>query len=89
MTLYQFKLLEKEGQIDLVNTYAVPIAERVEGNYTYKLLQLDTFYIEEEWHTVFNERRSFIAFISEERLQPYLQSIDLSSLHLPITKSNK
>ena len=86
MTLYQFKLLERAEQIDLLDKQAVSLAERIDGDYTYKLFQLGSFYIEEEWHTKFNERRSFIAFISEERLQPYLNTIDLSSLHLSSKK---
>lgn len=83
MTLFQFKLLDKQEQIDLIDTSATFLAERIDDNYTYKLLQIDSFYIEEGWHTIFNERRSFTAFIAEERLKPYLQMIDLSSLGIP------
>ncbi len=88
MMLYQFKLLESVEQLELIEKCGVYLAERIDGDYTYKLLQLETFYVEEEWHTKFNERRKFISFISEEKLEPYLQNIDLSSLHLP-TKKNR
>ena len=80
MTLYQFKLLERSEQIEMISKQAVYLTERIDGDYTYKLYQLDTFYIEEEWHTKFNERRSYNSFISEEQLTPYLKNIDLSSL---------
>jgi hypothetical protein len=80
--MHQFTLLEKAEQVDLIEQKAIYVTERVEGNYTYKLYHLEAFYIEEEWHTTFNERRTYIAFISEERLQPYLNIIDLSALQI-------
>ena len=86
MTLYQFKFLEKQEQIDLIDKKAVFLAERIDGDYTYKLYQLDAFYIEEEWHTKFNERRSFISFISEDKLTPYLNTIDLAALKVSAKK---
>lgn len=86
MTLYQFKLLEKTEQIELIEKLAIYLAERIDGNYTYKLFQMDTFYVEEEWHTAFNDRRSFISFISNENLKPYLNMVDLSALHVSLKK---
>lgn len=83
MTLYQFKLLNTQEQVDLIEKFAIFLAARVDGVHRYKLLQLDSFYIEEEWQIIFNERRRFTAFIATERLQPYLQMIDLSSLGIP------
>lgn len=72
MTLYQFKLLESREQIITINEHAVFLADRIDGDYTYKLYQLDSFYVEEQWHTKFDERRSYISFISQELLQPYM-----------------
>ncbi len=87
MTLYQFKLLEQSEQLDLIAQQAVYLTERIDGNYTYKLYQLGMFYIEEEWHTKFNDKRSVVSFISEERLLPYLHAIDLSSLPVSLKRN--
>jgi hypothetical protein len=80
MMLYQFTLLEKQEQIDLIEKLAIYIAERTDGDYTYRLHQLDAIYIEEQWHTKFNERRSFTCFTSNEKLKPYLNFINTSVL---------
>lgn len=82
MTLYQFKLLDKEEQLFAIYERGVFLADRIDGDYTYKLYQLDTFYVEEQWHTKFNVRRSYISFISHELLQPYIDKIDLTALGL-------
>ncbi|HEY2728094.1 MAG TPA: hypothetical protein VGI61_13035, partial [Parafilimonas sp.] len=76
MTLYQFILLDYSEQTKIIAQHAVYLNERIDGDYTYKLYQIDKFYIEERWHTKFNERRSFDSFNSEEKLKPYLKFID-------------
>jgi len=82
MKMHQFTLLEKAEQVDLIDKKAIYLTERIDGRYTYKLFQLDTFYIEEEWHTTFNERRAYSAFVTDEKLLPYINMIDLSSLNI-------
>lgn len=82
MTLYQFKLLPATEQMEIIFMAGVYLGERKDGDYTYKLYQIDAFYVEEEWHTKFNVRRGYISFISEEKLKPYLEKIDLSALNL-------
>ena len=77
MTLYQFILLDYPEQIKIIAQHALYLDERIDGDYTYKLYQIDKFYIEERWHTKFNERRSFDSFNSDEKLKPYLKFIDL------------
>ncbi|MEP6684322.1 MAG: hypothetical protein ABJA35_13730 [Parafilimonas sp.] len=76
MTLYQFILLDYGEQITTIAQQAIYLFERTDGDYTYKLYQIDKFYIEERWHTKFNERRSFDSFNSEEKLKPYLKFIN-------------
>ncbi len=79
MTLHKFQLLEPGERLAVIVAQAKYLSERIDGAYTYKLHQLGTFYIEEEWHHVFNERRNFVAFISDERLKLYTGLPDLSS----------
>lgn len=80
MELYQFKLLTESEQNEILNTKARCLAERLEEHYSYKLYQIDSFYIEEKWHVIFNERRAIASFVSLEALQPYLEVIDISTL---------
>jgi hypothetical protein len=87
MTLCQFKFLEPTQQVELISKYAVPVVERTEGDYRYKLLHIDTFYVEEKWNTALNELLSYTSFNSEEKLLPYLHTIDLWQLKYLIYQS--
>ena len=87
MTLCQFKFLEQTQQVELISKYAVPIVERTEGDYQFKLLHIDTFYIEEKWNIALNELLSYTSFNSEEKLLPYLHTIDLWQLKYLIYQS--
>jgi hypothetical protein len=80
MKLYEFKLLTQCEQNVALELFAVFLGERREEQYTYKLYQIDDFYVEEAWFSPFNERRGIISFVSTEKLQPYLHVIDISRL---------
>jgi hypothetical protein len=80
MKLYQFKFLDEVEQLEAIKLQGVYLAERREENYTFKLFQIDDFYVEEKWHTAFNERRALNPFVSVQQLQPYLEVMDLTSL---------
>lgn len=79
MKLDKFQLLEPDEQSAIIAAQAKYLAERVDGAYTYKLYQLGAFYIEEQWHRAFNERRNFVALIADERLKRYPGVSNLSS----------
>ena len=87
MTLCQFKFLEQPQQVELIRKHAVPIAERREGNYLYRLLHIDRFYIEEKLNAVLEELISYTSFNSEEKLLPYLHANDLWQLKYPVYQS--
>lgn len=89
MKLYEFNLLNSKEQIEAINSLAAYIGERTEEKYTFKLYQIDDFYIEEKWHTAFNERREVASFISITKLQPYLEVIDVTTLLVSANSSNK
>ena len=80
MKLYQFKLLDISEQNTILQTQGVYLGERNEEQYKFKLYQIDDFYVEEKWHVPFNERRALTTFVSAERLQLYLEVIDISRL---------
>ena len=82
MELYQFKFLDEAMQIETIKMQGVYLGERIEDKFTYKLYQIKDFYVEEKWHTAFNERRELLSFVSVDKLQPYLEVMDLSGLAL-------
>ncbi|MBV9961695.1 MAG: hypothetical protein JO072_05555 [Parafilimonas sp.] len=88
MTLCQFKFPESTQQVDAINKYAIEIAKRTEGDYLYKLLHFDTFYIEVKLNTKRNELLSYTSFTSEEKLLPYLHGMDLWQLKYPVYQSS-
>ena len=87
MTLCQFKFLEPVQQVEVINKYAVRIAERTEDDYLYRLLHFDTFYIEEKLNAALNELISYTSFNSEEKLLPYVHAVDLWQLKYPVYQS--
>ena len=80
MKLYQFKFLNEAEQAETIKMHGIYLGERTEEQYTFKLFQIDDFYVEEKWHTAFNERRALTSFVSIQNLQPYLEVMDLTSL---------
>ena len=80
MKLYEFNLLNTEEKVETIKLKAAYIGERKEEKYTFKLYQIDNFYVEEKWHTAFNDRREILSFMSIAGLQPYLEVIDITSL---------
>ena len=88
MKLYEFNLLNTNEQADAMKSRAAFIGERKEEKYTYKLYQIDDFYIEEKWHTAFNERREVASFMSIAKLQPYLEVMDVTSLLVSVNGSS-
>jgi hypothetical protein len=89
MKLYEFNLLTTTEKVETIQSKAAYIAERTEEKYTFKLYQLDNFYVEEKWHTAFNERREILSFTSINGLQPYLEVIDVTSLLVSANNSDK
>ena len=71
MTLLQFKFLDESGQKLIIQEQGKYLSERIDGDYTYKLYQLNNFYIEEQWHTKFNVVRNVTSFINQDQLKGY------------------
>lgn len=71
MTLLQFKFLDESGQKLIIQEQGKYLSERIDGDYTYKLYQLNNFYIEEQWHTKFNVVRNVTSFINQDQLKNY------------------
>jgi hypothetical protein len=89
MKLYEFNLLNTAEKVETLRLKAAYIGERTEEKYTFKLYQIDNFYVEEKWHTAFNECREILSFTSVNGLQPYLEVIDVTSLLVATGENNR
>jgi hypothetical protein len=80
MQLEQFRLLDRENKQDLVFETGTYLSSRRDTEYTIELYQLESFYVE-VFYTYGKSRMVYIrAFSCLNDLEPYLTSINLSSL---------
>lgn len=80
MTLYYFKQLSENGQLQVLEQKGVAIAYRKEQGRRMLLYSIDSFYVE----VIHTKKRMLVrSFSTDTLLQPYLEQIDLSEL-LPL-----
>ena len=73
-----FKALNEHEQFKLVWQHSVLVAERIDQKYFYRLYQMGSFYVEEQWHKKFKNRVAFTPFTcTDEALDPYLEQITI------------
>jgi len=82
MTLEAFTLLDEKEQAQVLIDKGVFIAERQYRDFCIFLYQVDHFYVEIYHNLRYNVIQGMESFEDEEMLQPYLESIDLSTLCL-------
>lgn len=80
MTITQFNQLDNDQQIEIVWKCGAIVSSRVEDPYKYILLQLYGFYVEIRYDTRLNALDFVTTFVGTDRLDPYLDNIDISSL---------
>jgi hypothetical protein len=80
MTLNEFKLLDLNEQAQATWDHGILMGFREDPEYHMVLYRIDDFYIELHYHTSQNEITAIESFISEERLTPYLDKIDITEL---------
>lgn len=80
MTLYEFSLLCRQRQTDLLYKHGVYVGKHSNGAYAVVLYQFESFYVE----ITYRKYRSLIldlkCFASTEKLAPYLQLVDIEEL---------
>jgi len=83
MTLFEFKLLSDEAQLELLYKEGVYIGKRKEHGKTILLYQLESFYVE----LFYKKYRYFVSDImctdSTTCLEPYLEQINVE---LPVSR---
>jgi hypothetical protein len=80
MTLHEFKLLDLNEQAQATWDLGTLMGCREDGEHHMVLYRVDDFFIEIHYHTEQNEITAIESFISEERLNPYLDKIDITEL---------
>lgn len=80
MKLHRFQTLPETDQFDLIDEQAVFLAERNDGYYTIRLYELDGFYVELYCHSHFNVIIKTKAFRDTNKLEPYLEEINIGEL---------
>ncbi|MDQ3845601.1 MAG: hypothetical protein M3342_16570 [Bacteroidota bacterium] len=80
MTLYEFNLLDGNGQADTLWEYGVHLCNRKLGKQYVALYQIDAFYVE----VYYNQKQKRItkhrSFQSTEALKPYFHLIRITDL---------
>lgn len=81
MTLDEFTLLNETKQAETLLKRGIYLADRLYKNFSIILYQLDNFYVEVYHNIRFDIMQGMRCFQDDETaLQPYLESIDISSL---------
>lgn len=80
MTLQQFKSLQHSNKTETIWEKGEHIASRYDGVYSITLWQIGAFYVEIYFDVLRNKITAFESFESVERLEPYLERVDISAL---------
>ena len=80
MTRYHFNILEENEKANIIWGRGVLVGVRAEAFHTVRLYQVDAFYVEVYHHNHFNVITKMQSFSNTNKLQPYLEAIDLEGL---------
>ena len=81
MKLYDFKFLDDKSQAEVLFNYGVLIAERLYKDLVIQLYQINSFYVEVYYNSIFKMVQGINSFDNLTRLEPYLSSIDISFIN--------
>ena len=88
MTFQQYKNLSKEQQMYTLKYNAVMVASLRRNNEVYTLFQVYGFYIEVFSYETVEPMSSINCFEETELLEPYLKSINISSIYKVLNQKN-
>ncbi len=75
--IYEFNLMSLHVQAATLWDNGTFLANRIDGNFRFNLYSLSDFYVEVEYLTNENEIIEFRSFKRGQRLEPYLDQIDV------------
>ena len=81
MKLYDFKFLDDKSQAEVILNYGVLIAARLYKDLIIQLYQIDSFYVEVYYNSIFKMIQGINSFDDLARLEPYLNCIDVSFIN--------
>lgn len=79
MNIQEFTMLDYSGRMEATSK-AICVAGRDENIFKVLLYQLNDFYVEVYYNKLYNYISEFVAFDSIDKLDPYLQRIQLPVL---------
>ncbi len=80
MKYHDFTTPEELEKVDAAWRNGILLGMRTENFHTIWLYELDSVYVEATYHTHFNVLLEVDSFTDMERLDPYLEQIDIASL---------
>jgi hypothetical protein len=89
MHFNDFLQLDETGQLEILWYNGQQIGRRKETDYLVLLYQVGAFYVEVYYHTRLKAVRRYVSFQGTERLEPYLQQIDLGVIYRQAKKPPK
>ena len=82
MTLYQFNVLTENEKTAIVWNEGHLVGDRKENNFSIRLYQVRSFYVELYYNGQANNLSKLRFFSSINQLEPYLTNIDISGISL-------
>ncbi|MFL5742508.1 MAG: hypothetical protein ACJ75B_19955 [Flavisolibacter sp.] len=89
MNFYDFLQLQETEQVEVLWYNGEQIGRRREGEYLILLYQVEGFYVEVFYHSKLREIKRYLSFDCTERLEPYIESIDISPVYRYMKKQPK
>jgi hypothetical protein len=81
MNFYDFLQLDETEQVEVLWYNGEQIGRRREGEYLILLYQVEGFYVEVFYHSKLREIKRYLSFDCTERLEPYIENIDISCVY--------
>ena len=89
MNFYDFLQLDETEQVEVLWYNGEQIGRRREGEYLILLYQVEGFYVEVFYHSKLREIKRYLSFECTDRLEPYIESIDISPVYRYMKKQPK
>src|SRR5436305_15234807 len=89
MHFYDFIQLNETEQIEILWYNGEQIGRRKEEDYLILLFQVEGFYVEVFYHNKERVIKKYVSFECLDRLEPYLENIDISSVYKFIKRPPK
>lgn len=80
MHIHLFENFDLNSKACITWKKGIHLGYRTQGSFYMSLYRLNDFYVEIQYHTCYDGIASIQTFICEEKLQPYLDQVDVSKI---------